>query len=205
MNDKERLGTAPLGKLMFELAVPTVFAQIINMLYNIVDRVYVGRIPEVGSLALAGLGVSFPIIMLVSAFSALVGMGGAPQAAIRMGRKDYEGAEEILGNSVLFLVILSLVVSAVFQVWKEPVLMVFGASEATIPYANQYLGIYLYGTISVQIALGLNQFITCQGFSRIGMMTVLLRQRSSARRYPLCGCFGFSAAERVTCVSGGRI
>lgn len=172
--DRERLGTAPLGKLMFELAVPTVFAQLINMLYNMVDRIYVGRIPEVGSLALAGLGVSFPIIMLVSAFSALVGMGGAPQAAICMGRKDYEGAERILGSGTVFLLILSVVLSVVFQVCKEPVLMAFGASEATLPFATRYLGIYLCGTVSVQTALGLNQFITCQGFSRTGMVTVLI-------------------------------
>ena len=175
MNEnKERLGTAPLGKLMFELAVPTVFAQLINMLYNMVDRIYVGRIPGEGSLALAGLGVSFPIIILVSAFSALVGMGGAPQAAIHMGRKDYEGAERILGSGTVFLLIMAVVLSVVFQIFKVPILMAFGASEATIPYASRYLGIYLCGTLSVQIALGLNQFITCQGFARTGMITVLI-------------------------------
>ncbi len=173
-DNKERLGTAPLGRLMFELAVPTVFAQIINMLYNMVDRIYVGRIPGDGSLALAGLGVSFPVILLVSAFSALVGMGGAPQAAIRMGKKDYEGAEKILGNSAVFLVVMALVLCVVFQIGKERILMLFGASEATLPFANRYLGIYLLGTVSVQLSLGLNQFITCQGFSRVGMMTVLI-------------------------------
>lgn len=173
-NQNERLGSAPIGKLMFELAVPTVFAQIVNLLYNMVDRIYVGRIPGIGHMALAGLGVAFPIILLISAFSALVGMGGAPRAAICMGKKDHEGAERILGGSAAFLVILSIVLSVIFMAVKEPVLMMFGASENTLPYANQYLEIYLLGTISVQFALGLNQFITCQGFARVGMMTVLI-------------------------------
>lgn len=173
-NQNEKLGSAPIGKLMFELAVPTVFAQIVNLLYNMVDRIYVGRIPGIGHMALAGLGVAFPIILLISAFSALVGMGGAPRAAICMGRKDHEGAERILGSSAAFLVILSIVLSVIFMIVKEPVLMMFGASENTLPYANQYLEIYLLGTISVQFALGLNQFITCQGYARVGMMTVLI-------------------------------
>lgn len=173
-NEKDKLGTASLGKLMFELAVPTVFAQIVNLLYNMVDRIYVGRIPETGSMALAGLGVAFPVILLISAFSALVGMGGAPRASICMGQKDNDGAEKILGSSTAFLILLSIVLSVVFLVVKEPLLMMFGASEKTIVYANQYLGIYLLGTISVQIALGLNQFITCQGFAKMGMMTVLI-------------------------------
>jgi len=174
MNEKDKLGTAPIGKLMFQLAVPTVFAQLVNMLYNMVDRIYVGRIPGEGSMALAGLGVAFPVILLISAFAALVGMGGAPRAAICMGQKDQEGAERILGSSVAFLVVLSLVLSVVFMVTKEPILLMFGASETTVPYANKYLGIYLIGTISVQVALGLNQFITCQGFAKTGMMTVLI-------------------------------
>ena len=172
--NKEKLGTMPLGRLMFQLAVPTVFAQIINLLYNLVDRIYVGRIPGEGSMALAGLGVTFPVIMLISAFAALVGQGGAPRASICMGQKDMEGAERILGSSTAFLIVLSLVLSVVFMAVKEPLLMMFGASETTIPYANEYLGIYLLGTIAVQIALGLNQFVTCQGFARTGMMTVLI-------------------------------
>ncbi len=173
-DNKEKLGTAPLGRLMFQLAVPTVFAQLINLLYNMVDRIYVGRIPETGSLALAGLGVAFPIILLISAFSALVGMGGAPRASICMGKKDQEGAEEILGSSTAFLIVLSITLSFLFMLVKEPLLMMFGASQATIPYANEYLGIYLIGTISVQIALGLNQFITCQGYAKTGMLTVMI-------------------------------
>lgn len=171
---ENKLGTAPIGPLLLQLALPTVFAQIVNLLYNMVDRIYVGRIPEIGPMALAGLGVSFPVIILISAFAALVGMGGAPQAAISMGRKDMERAERILGASVAFLITMALILSVVFMVVKEPLLMMFGASEATIPYANQYLGIYLLGTIAVQIALGLNQFISCQGFAKISMLTVLI-------------------------------
>lgn len=172
--NKEKLGTMPLGRLMFQLAVPTVFAQIVNLLYNLVDRIYVGRIPGEGPMALAGLGVTFPVIMLISAFAALVGQGGAPRASICMGQKDMEGAERILGSSTAFLIVLSLALSVVFMAVKEPLLLMFGASETTIPYANEYLGIYLLGTIAVQIALGLNQFVTCQGFARTGMMTVLI-------------------------------
>lgn len=171
---ENKLGTAAIGPLMIELAIPTVFAQIVNLLYNMVDRIYVGKIPETGSMALAGLGVSFPIIILISAFASLVGMGGAPQASICMGKKDNHGAEKILGSSIVFLVILSVILSAVFMVTKEPLLLLFGASQNTLPYANDYLGIYLFGTLSVQIALGLNQFISCQGFAKTSMMTVLI-------------------------------
>ena len=173
-SENNPLASAPLGPLMVQLAVPTVFAQIVNLLYNMVDRIYVGRIPETGTYALAGLGVSFPIILLISAFAALVGMGGAPKAGIAMGKKDYQQAEEILGNASLFIMLLSLCLCGIFFAVKEPVLMMFGASETTLPYANQYLGIYLLGTISVQIALGLNQFISCQGFAKTSMLTVLI-------------------------------
>ncbi len=169
-----RLASAPLGPLMVQLAVPTIFAQLVNLLYNMVDRIYVGRIPETGTYALAGLGVSFPIIMLISAFAALVGMGGAPQAGIAMGQQDNDKAEQILGSSTLFLLIMSVCLCALFYATKRPILMMFGASEATLPFADAYLGIYLLGTVSVQIALGLNQFISCQGFAKTSMMTVLI-------------------------------
>lgn len=173
-NESNRLETAPIGKLLFQLALPTVFAQIVNLLYNMVDRIYVGRIPEIGSMALAGLGVSFPIIILISAFAALIGMGGAPQAAILMGKKDEEGANKVLGSSITFLVVLAVILSVFFYVVKEPLLMMFGASENTLQYASDYLGIYLVGTISVQISLGLNQFISCQGYAKTSMMTILI-------------------------------
>lgn len=172
--DASRLANAPLGRLMLQLAVPTVLAQIVNLLYNMVDRIYVGRIPETGSIALAGLGVSFPIILLISAFAALVGQGGAPQASIAMGQQDYKKANRILGTSTAFLIVLAAVLFAVFWVIRKPVLMMFGASEATLPYADDYLKIYLLGTLSVQVSLGLNQFISCQGFAKTSMMTVLI-------------------------------
>ena len=171
--DASRLANAPLGRLMLQLAVPTVLAQIVNLLYNMVDRIYVGRIPETGSIALAGLGVSFPIILLISAFAALVGQGGAPQASIAMGQQDYKKANRILGTSTAFLIVLAAVLFAVFWVIRKPVLMMFGASEATLPYADDYLKIYLLGTLSVQVSLGLNQFISCQGFAKTSMITVI--------------------------------
>ncbi|WP_102048878.1 MATE family efflux transporter [Pygmaiobacter massiliensis] len=169
-----KLGTQPIGKLLFSMAIPTVLAQLVNLLYNIVDRIYVGRIPGSGSLALAGLGVTFPIILLVSAFAALIGMGGATRMSIAMGRKEHDTAEKLLGNSITMLVIASLILSGVFMLAKEPVLMAFGASEATLPYASDYLSIYLFGTLFVQVAMGLNAFITNQGFARTGMITVLI-------------------------------
>lgn len=170
----DKMSNAPLGRLLIELAVPTVFAQLVNLLYNMVDRIYVGRIPEVGHLALAGLGVTFPIIILISAFAALIGAGGAPRAAIYMGRKEYDTAEKILGTCITALCIMAVCLSVFFYFVKEPLLMLFGASEQTIGYANSYLGIYLLGTISVQISLGLNMFITSQGFAKTGMVTVLI-------------------------------
>jgi len=169
-----KMANAPLGRLLIELAVPTVFAQLVNLLYNMVDRIYVGRIPEVGHLALAGLGVTFPIIILISAFAALIGAGGAPRAAIYMGRKENDTAEKILGTCITALCIMAVCLSVFFYFVKEPLLMLFGASEQTIGYANSYLGIYLLGTISVQISLGLNMFITSQGFAKTGMVTVLI-------------------------------
>ncbi len=198
------LATAPLGPLMVQLAVPTVFAQIVNLLYNMVDRIYVGRIPETGTYALAGLGVSFPIILLISAFASLVGMGGAPQAGIAMGKKDNQRAEEILGNSVLCIILLSFCLCGIFFAVKEPILMMFGASETTLPFANQYLGIYLLGTVSVQVALGLNQFISCQGFAKTSMMTVLIGAVSNIILDPIF-IYGFrmgvSGAALATIIS----
>lgn len=174
MDESNKLGTESIGRLMLRLSLPAILGQLINALYNIVDRMYIGRIPGEGSLALAGLGVAFPIILIISAFSALVGMGGAPLAAIKMGQKDKEGAERILGNAFVFLVLLSVALTVLFFFVKDPVLLMFGASESTLPYASSYLGIYLAGTIFVQLALGLNSFISTQGFATISMMTVLI-------------------------------
>ncbi|MEG2596797.1 MAG: MATE family efflux transporter [Oscillospiraceae bacterium] len=168
------LGTAPIGKLLVRLAVPAIMAQLINALYNIVDRIYIGRLPEVGKLALAGLGISFPIIMIISAFAALIGMGGAPLAAIKMGENNPDHAEKILGNCFIALIGISVVLTAFFFAFKEPLLYSFGASEKTFAYADQYLSVYLIGTLFVQISLGLNQFITTQGFASTAMKTVLI-------------------------------
>lgn len=174
MANNNSLETAPVTKLIFKLAIPTVLAQLVNLLYNIVDRIYVGRIPETGSLSLAGLGVTFPIILLVSAFAMLAGMGGASRAAISMGAKDNEKAEQILGNCTMLLIIFSVFLSAIFLITKDWILLRFGASEATLGFASDYITIYLFGTIFVQLALGLNMFITNQGFTKTSMLTVCI-------------------------------
>ena len=170
----QRLGTASLVPLIFSLALPTALAQLVNMLYNIVDRIYVGHIPGSGSLALAGLGVTYPIIVLITAFSNLIGMGGAPRASVAMGRGDYKTAEKILGNCITLLIVLSVVLSVVFTIYGEPVLRAFGASENTLPYAMAYLRIYLMGTIFVQFTLGMTPFITNQGFAKTSMATTCI-------------------------------
>lgn len=176
MNQAEQniLGTESIGKLLVKLAMPAVISQLVNMLYNIVDRVYIGHIPENGVAALTGLGLCFPIIMLVSAFASLFGMGGAPQAAISMGKGDNDNAERILGNCVTALVIVAFALTVSFLVFGRKLLMLFGASSGTIEYAWSYLRIYVCGTIFVQIALGLNMFITTQGFATKAMVTVLI-------------------------------
>ena len=174
MANNSSLGTAPVTKLILKLAIPTVLAQLVNLLYNIVDRIYVGRIPEIGSLSLAGLGVTFPIILLVSAFAMLAGMGGASRAAVSMGAKDNDTAEKILGNSTMLLIIFSVVLSVVFFFTKDYILLRFGASPSTLRYASEYITIYLCGTIFVQLALGLNMFITNQGFTKTRMLTVCI-------------------------------
>lgn len=167
------LGDGKISSLLFKLSLPAIIAQLVNLLYNIIDRIFIGRMPN-GELAMAGVGVAFPIIMIVAAFSALVGMGGAPLAAIKMGEADNDGAEEILTNSFSVLVIMSIILTVVVLLFKEPILWAFGASEATIGYALSYLGIYIIGTISVQIALGMNPFINTQGFAKVGMTTVII-------------------------------
>ncbi len=171
---EEALASAPIGPLMVKLALPAVAAQLINMLYNIVDRIYIGHIEEVGRAALTGLGVTFPILMLISAFTAFAGMGGAPLASIRLGAGDREEAERILGNSAALLLILAAVLTVVFSIFKEPLLMAFGASEETIGYALDYISIYLMGTVFVQLALGLNAYITAQGQALVAMASVLI-------------------------------
>lgn len=168
------LGKERLGSLMVRLALPSIVAQVVNALYNIVDRVYIGHMGADSDLALTGLGVCFPIIMFISALAALAGQGGGPRAAIAMGEGNDQRADSILGSSTALLIVLAVAATAVFQIWKEPLLYAFGATENTIGYAMDYLSIYLWGSISVLISLGLNSFLTAQGFSTFSMLTVVI-------------------------------
>lgn len=172
--NKEMLGTAPIGRLLFKLAIPTVVAQLINMLYNIVDRIYIGHMPLDGNLALTGVGVCMPIIMIISAFAALVSAGGAPRASIEMGKGDNNTAEKIMGGCFSLQIIVSAVLTAVLLIWSKDLLLMFGASENTINYAADYMNIYAVGTIFVQLTLGMGAFITAQGFAKMGMVTVII-------------------------------
>lgn len=174
MRNDEKLGTAPLGRLMLSLALPTVLAQLINVLYNVVDRIYIGHMQGDGNLALTGVGVTLPIITLIAAFSAFAGAGGAPLAAIELGKKDERKASLIMGNSAWLLVFFSIVLTIGFLIFKVPILYAFGASSKTIAYANEYITIYLLGTIFVQLALGLNAFISGQGAAKAAMLSVLI-------------------------------
>ena len=166
------LGRDPIGPLLMRLALPTICAQVVNLLYSIVDRIYIGQLPD--TAALTGMGVTFPVITLISAFAALIGMGGAPRASIAMGAGEHDKAERTLGSCTGALWILALVLTGAFLLWQEPLLMLFGASENTLPYAMDYLNIYVLGTIFVMTALGLNGFITAQGKSSVAMKTVLI-------------------------------
>lgn len=168
------LATMPVGKLLWQQSLPAITAQIVNMLYNMVDRMYIGRIPDVGSAALTGLGVTMPVILLVSAFATLAAMGGVPRASIMMGKGRRDEAERILGNCTMALLVVSLVLTAGILLFGRQALLLFGASAETISYAWDYLSIYAVGTLAVQLALGLNGFITAQGFSKISMYTVLV-------------------------------
>ena len=186
MQDKEKkMATEAIGKLMISMAVPSIIAQIINILYSIVDRIYIGHINGVGMEALTGVGVTFPIITLISAFSAFVGAGGAPLAAIWLGKGDRKRAEKILGNGVTLLVFFAVILMAFFYAFQKPLLYLFGASNATIGYAVSYISIYLAGTIFVELALGLNAFIISQGQSRTAMMAVLLGAASNIILHPI--------------------
>ncbi|MEG2038329.1 MAG: MATE family efflux transporter, partial [Oscillospiraceae bacterium] len=174
LQKENELGTKSVGKLLFSLALPAITAQIVNVLYNMVDRMFIGHIPEIGAQALTGVGLTFPIIMVISAFASLVSMGGAPRASIMMGQGKTNVAEKIMGNCTSALIIISLVLTVVIYFGCEPMLMAFGASVNTIGYAADYVKIYACGTIFVQLALGLNAFITSQGFAKTSMLTVLI-------------------------------
>lgn len=168
------LGTEPVGKLLWKLSIPAIAAQIINLLYNLVDRVYIGHMPDDGALALTGVGVCMPVIMIVSAFAALVSSGSAPRASMAMGKGNQTEAERILGNSFFLQILISAMITVVLLIFNRPLLLAFGASENTIEYAVSYMNIYTLGTIFVQLTLGMNAFITAQGFAKTGMMSVLI-------------------------------
>ena len=172
--DNDFLGKEPVGKLLLKLALPTVTAQIINMLYNIVDRIYIGHIPHIGDKALTGVGVCMPLIMIVTAFAAFAGYGGAPRASIAMGRGDHETAEKTLGNCFVVQLVISILLTIALLLWNRDFLLAFGASENTIAYGVEYMNIYALGTIFVQLTLGMNAFITAQGFAKTGMLSVLI-------------------------------
>lgn len=172
--EKDLLGREPVGRLLLKLALPTVTAQIINMLYNIVDRIYIGHIPDIGDMALTGVGVCMPLIMIVTAFSAFAGYGGAPRASIYMGQGDHESAEKTLGNCFVVQCVISVALTAVLLIWNRDFLLAFGASENTIAYGVEYMNVYALGTIFVQMTLGMNAFITAQGFAKTGMLSVLI-------------------------------
>ena len=193
--DKDFLAKEPIGRLLLKLALPTVAAQIINMLYNIVDRIYIGHIKGVGALALTGVGVCMPIIMIVTAFAALVGNGGSPRASIFMGKGENDAAEKTLGNCFTLQIMISVVLTAVLLIWNRDLLMAFGASENTIEYAVSYMNIYAVGTIFVQLTLGMNAFITAQGFAKTGMLSVLIGAVANIILDPIF-IFGFGLGVR---------
>ena len=204
--NKDFLVKEPIGKLLFRLAIPTVIAQMINMLYNIVDRIYIGHIPEVGALALTGVGVCMPLIMILSAFAALVGNGGAPRASILLGKGDSQSAEKIIGNCFTLQILISIVLTVIMLLGGKTFLLAFGASENTIEYAVSYFNIYAIGTIFVQLTLGMNMFITAQGFTKIGMYSVLIGAVINIMLDPIfifaCG-LGVRGAALATILSQG--
>jgi len=172
MQEGNRLATENVKSLLFSLAIPAIIGQLVSLLYNMVDRMYIGHIPKIGGEALTGVGVTAPLLIIISAFSVLVGMGGAPRASIKMGEKDNEGAEQIMGNCFVSLIGISIVLTILFSIFNEKLLVLFGASEKTLPYALEYMKIYTLGTIFVQLAVGMNPFISSQGFAKISMITV---------------------------------
>ena len=174
IEDNNPLAKEKVGKLFLRLSIPAVIAQLVNLLYNLIDRIFIGHIEGVGDIALTGVGICFPLIMIISAVSCLCGMGGAPKAAIKMGENDLEGANKILGNCVMLTIISSLILTIIVLLFKEPILYLFGASENTIIYSLDYISIYSLGTIFVMISLGLSAFITTQGFSKISMINVIV-------------------------------
>lgn len=174
MRKENNLGTDSMWGLVVRLAIPAMFAQFINVLYSIVDRIFIGNIPEIGATALAGVGICGPIVTLITSFSIWIGIGGSPLMSIKMGENNYKEAERILANCFLMMIGMAVLITAVVLIWKKPLLMLFGASEVTFPYANTYMTIYAAGSIFAILSMGMNTFIICQGFSKIAMMSVVI-------------------------------
>ena len=198
------LGRDPIGRLLWRMSLPAIVAQLINLLYNLVDRVYIGHMPEDGALALTGVGVCLPIIMIVSAFAALVSNGGAPRASMAMGKGDYDEAEKILGNSVALQIVISAVLTVLLLLFYRPLLLTFGASENTIGFASDYMKIYAAGTVFVQLTLGMNAFITAQGFARTGMLSVMIGAGCNIVLDPVL-IYGFGMGVRGAATDGNSL
>lgn len=198
--DNNPLAIEPVTKLFFKLAIPSVLAQLVNLLYNLVDRIFIGRITDVGSTALTGVGVCFPLIIIISAFSSLFGMGGAPKAAIKLGEGNKDEANKILGNSITMTLIFAVILTIIVMIFKEPILYLFGASENTIKYSLEYMNVYVWGTIFVMISLGLNAFITTQGFSKISMFNVIIGAAINIALDPLF-IFGFNLGVKGAAIA----
>ena len=173
-SNTQAMGTERVSKLLAQLAIPAVVAQVINLLYNIVDRIYIGHIPDIGASALTGVGLFTPILMLLNAFAMLAGSGGAPRAAIAMGQQDQKGAEKIMGNCFALLLLLAVVLTTTGYIFAPQLLRMFGASDVTLPYAVAYARIYILGSVFVLLVMGMNPFITTQGFAKISMMTTVI-------------------------------
>lgn len=196
----KKLAQAPLPALILSLALPSIVAQLINLLYSIVDRIYIGHIPGTGDIALTGIGLTLPVIMIISAFSAFVGFGGAPIASMRMGHGDYKGAEEILGSGFVMLMVFAVTITAGVLVFEEPLLYLFGAGKDSFKYAKQYMDVYIFGTVFVQISLGLNPYISCQGKSKTAMLSVLIGAVINIILDPIL-IFGFNMGVRGAAVA----
>ena len=194
-NKNDFLGSEPIGKLLFKLSIPTILAQLINMLYNVVDRIYIGHMEGVGDLALTGVGVCMPLIMIVSAFAALVSSGGAPRASIFMGKGENETAEKTMGSCFTAQLVISAILTAVLLIFSRDLLLAFGASENTIDYAHGYMTVYAVGTVFVQLTLGMNAYITAQGFAKTSMLTTLIGAILNIALDPLF-IFGFGLGVR---------
>ena len=174
MRRENNLGTDAMFGLVLRLAIPAMLAQFINVLYSIVDRIFIGNIPEIGSTALAGVGICGPIVTLITSFSIWIGIGGSPLMSIKMGENDRKGATKIMANCFFMMIAMAIVITAVVILFRQPLLMLFGASEATFPYANTYMTIYAAGSLFAILSMGMNTFIICQGYSKIAMMSVAI-------------------------------